>query len=235
MLLDAASYVSSHALDLREVPADYTVLSFYKMFGYPTGVGALVVRLERWVTSPCYACINCVISSSSAAALQPVYFGGGSVDAYSGHADILIPSLNVSKRLEHGTLPFTALLAVQVGTSHLSDLHGLTYLGTQTAFDLYQELGLAVLRNHTYSIARAAYVQLYQLRHANGRSVVLFHMPCGGASPELPAVCKPGGMCPWIHPSQWCGYRLKALFSPSSCNVQTEATFHLVKSRHWPA
>ena len=47
VLLDAASYVSSHALDLGKVPADFTVLSFYKLFGYPTGVGALIVRLER--------------------------------------------------------------------------------------------------------------------------------------------------------------------------------------------
>lgn len=45
-LLDAAAYVPTHRLDLGAVPADFTAVSFYKMFGYPTGVGALVARRE---------------------------------------------------------------------------------------------------------------------------------------------------------------------------------------------
>jgi molybdenum cofactor sulfurtransferase len=44
VVLDAASLLSSARLDLSEVPADYVVLSFYKLFGLPTGLGALVVR-----------------------------------------------------------------------------------------------------------------------------------------------------------------------------------------------
>lgn len=37
--LDAASYVSTSALDLTQVPADFIALSFYKIFGFPTGLG----------------------------------------------------------------------------------------------------------------------------------------------------------------------------------------------------
>eukprot|EP00045_Choanoeca_perplexa_P009446 m.91178 g.91178 ORF g.91178 m.91178 type:complete len:752 (+) comp14900_c0_seq2:85-2340(+) len=155
VLLDAASYVCNHSLDLSSVPADYTVLSFYKMFGYPTGVGALIVRLE------------------SAEALQPVYFGGGSIDAYSGDVDVVVSSSNVSKRLEHGTLPFTALC------------------GVETAFKLYNSIGMQFLHQRSYTIARAAYTELYKLHHANGCKVVLFHMPCQGQSPELPATQGP--------------------------------------------
>src|SRR4029453_19105970 len=44
VLLDAAAYVPAHALSLRECPADFAAVSFYKMFGYPTGVGALIAR-----------------------------------------------------------------------------------------------------------------------------------------------------------------------------------------------
>ena len=47
VLLDAAALVGTSALDLRDVPADYVALSFYKMFGLPTGLGALLVRQER--------------------------------------------------------------------------------------------------------------------------------------------------------------------------------------------
>lgn len=46
VLLDAAAYVPTHALSLRETPADFVAVSFYKMFGFPTGVGALVARLD---------------------------------------------------------------------------------------------------------------------------------------------------------------------------------------------
>jgi selenocysteine lyase/cysteine desulfurase len=46
VLLDAAAYVPAHAFSLRDCPADFVAVSFYKMFGYPTGVGALIARHE---------------------------------------------------------------------------------------------------------------------------------------------------------------------------------------------
>ena len=46
VLLDAAAFVPTSRLDLRETPADFVSLSFYKMFGYPTGVGCLLARRE---------------------------------------------------------------------------------------------------------------------------------------------------------------------------------------------
>jgi selenocysteine lyase/cysteine desulfurase len=46
VLLDIAGYVPSHAFSLRQCPADFVALSFYKLFGYPTGVGALVARRD---------------------------------------------------------------------------------------------------------------------------------------------------------------------------------------------
>ena len=46
VLLDIAAFVPSHAFSLRECPADFVALSFYKLFGFPTGVGALVARRD---------------------------------------------------------------------------------------------------------------------------------------------------------------------------------------------
>jgi selenocysteine lyase/cysteine desulfurase len=46
VLLDAAAFLPTYPLSLRACPADFVVLSFYKMFGYPTGVGALVARRD---------------------------------------------------------------------------------------------------------------------------------------------------------------------------------------------
>jgi selenocysteine lyase/cysteine desulfurase len=44
VLLDAAAYVPTSPLSLTRTPADFVACSFYKMFGYPTGIGALVAR-----------------------------------------------------------------------------------------------------------------------------------------------------------------------------------------------
>ena len=47
VLLDAAAFVPTSRLDLAAVQPDFVTVSFYKMFGYPTGVGALLVRRAR--------------------------------------------------------------------------------------------------------------------------------------------------------------------------------------------
>jgi selenocysteine lyase/cysteine desulfurase len=46
VLLDAAAFAPAHPISLRTCPADFVALSFYKMFGFPTGVGALVARRD---------------------------------------------------------------------------------------------------------------------------------------------------------------------------------------------
>jgi selenocysteine lyase/cysteine desulfurase len=44
VLLDAASFAPTNRLDLSRWHPDFVDLSFYKMFGYPTGTGCLLVR-----------------------------------------------------------------------------------------------------------------------------------------------------------------------------------------------
>ena len=44
VLLDAACFVPTNRLDLSRWHPDLVPVSFYKMFGYPTGVGCLLVR-----------------------------------------------------------------------------------------------------------------------------------------------------------------------------------------------
>ena len=44
VLLDAAAYVPTSKLDLSVYRPDFVSLSFYKMFGYPTGIGCLLAR-----------------------------------------------------------------------------------------------------------------------------------------------------------------------------------------------
>ena len=44
VLLDAASFTPSNRLDLNQWHPDFVSISFYKMFGYPTGTGCLIAR-----------------------------------------------------------------------------------------------------------------------------------------------------------------------------------------------
>lgn len=43
-LLDAAALAPTSTFSLRDHPVDAMAVSFYKMFGFPTGVGALIVK-----------------------------------------------------------------------------------------------------------------------------------------------------------------------------------------------
>lgn len=46
-LLDAASYVGTNHLDLSLWKPDMVALSFYKMFGFPTGITKKIVRMLK--------------------------------------------------------------------------------------------------------------------------------------------------------------------------------------------
>jgi hypothetical protein len=69
VLLDAAAYVPSHRLDLSVVYPDFVPVSWYKMFGYPTGVGSPIVRRD------------------ALARLRRPWFAGGTISAVSVQGD----------------------------------------------------------------------------------------------------------------------------------------------------
>ncbi|RDX99355.1 Molybdenum cofactor sulfurase, partial [Mucuna pruriens] len=43
VLIDAAKGCATVPPDLSKYPTDFVAISFYKLFGYPTGLGALIV------------------------------------------------------------------------------------------------------------------------------------------------------------------------------------------------
>jgi selenocysteine lyase/cysteine desulfurase len=96
VLLDAAAFVPTKALSMSQVPADFVAVSFYKMFGYPTGVGALVARRDAF------------------AALRRRYFGGGSVEFVSVQ-NRTSRGRRGGERFEDGTPNFLAMPAVVEG------------------------------------------------------------------------------------------------------------------------
>jgi molybdenum cofactor sulfurtransferase len=101
VLLDAAAYVSTNRLSLRQSHPDFVSISFYKMFGYPTGVGCLLVR-------------NAALEK-----LHRPWFAGGTVNfaTVGGRRHILSPG---EAGFEDGTLNYFSIAAVEIGLRHLA-------------------------------------------------------------------------------------------------------------------
>jgi molybdenum cofactor sulfurtransferase len=100
VLLDAAAFVPTNRLDLTAIQPDFVAISFYKMFGYPTGVGCLIVR-------------QAVLPK-----LKRPWFAGGTVNfaTVQGRTHILAPR---EAGFEDGTLNYLSVPAVQIGLRHL--------------------------------------------------------------------------------------------------------------------
>jgi len=102
VLLDAAAFAPTNALRLDVVRPDFVALSFYKMFGYPTGVGALIARRE------------------ALAALERPWFAGGTVEFVSvQHRTHMLKA--GAEGFEDGTPNFGAIAALGTGLELLGD------------------------------------------------------------------------------------------------------------------
>ena len=204
-LLDAAAFASTSPCDLgcAETAPDFTVLSFYKIFGFPD-LGALIVRRE-----------------AEDAFASRKYFGGGTVDMVvcvkeQWHAP---KSQALHERLEDGTLPIHSIIALDAALDTHKMLFGsMADVATHTSFlskRLYN--GLSSLRHGNgdavctlYSPGPAAGsgpVVAFNLRSSQGGWVSLaeveklamlkqFHIRTGG-------VCNPGGIASALGLEPW--------------------------------
>src|SRR4051794_20117407 len=100
VLVDAAAFVPTNRLDLRAVSPDFVAVSFYKMFGYPTGVGCLLIRNEALTT------------------LRRPWFAGGTVNftTVQGQRHVLSSG---EAGFEDGTLNYLSIPAVEIGLRHV--------------------------------------------------------------------------------------------------------------------
>jgi selenocysteine lyase/cysteine desulfurase len=103
VLVDIAAYAPSHALNLRDCDAEFAALSFYKLFGYPTGLGCLIARRD------------------ALGRLRRPWFAGGTVLYASVAADThrLRPG---HEAFEDGTPDFLAISAIPSGFALLNEI-----------------------------------------------------------------------------------------------------------------
>ena len=96
VLLDAAAFVATNRLDLSAVRPEFVTMSWYKMFGFPTGVGCLLVRRD------------------ALARLRRPWFSGGTVLAASAQGG-WHRLLSDEAGFEDGTVSFLSIPDVTVG------------------------------------------------------------------------------------------------------------------------
>jgi selenocysteine lyase/cysteine desulfurase len=103
VLLDAAAFVPSNRLDLGRWHPDFVDISFYKIFGYPTGVGCLLAR------------------KAAVRKLRRPWYAGGTITFSSvlGMDHYLTPG---PAGFEDGTVNYLSLPAVESGLKHIESV-----------------------------------------------------------------------------------------------------------------
>jgi molybdenum cofactor sulfurtransferase len=103
VLLDAAAFAPTNRLDLSQWHPDFVDISFYKIFGYPTGAGCLLAR------------------QSAIQKLRRPWYAGGTITFSSVVADghYLTPG---AAGFEDGTVNYLSLPAVELGLKHIESI-----------------------------------------------------------------------------------------------------------------
>jgi selenocysteine lyase/cysteine desulfurase len=103
ILVDCAAFAPTNKLDLRRWQPDFAAFSFYKMFGYPTGIGALLIRRQ-------------ILPK-----LRRPWFAGGTVKIVSVKAfDHYLADGEAA--FEDGTINYLGIPAVEIGLRHLNEI-----------------------------------------------------------------------------------------------------------------
>ncbi len=102
VILDSAAFAPTNRLDLSIVQPDFVPLSFYKMFGYPTGIGALIYRHE------------------SLEVLRRPWFAGGTITVASVQGEGWHHLAPGHAGFEDGTVDYLGLPAVTIGLDYLA-------------------------------------------------------------------------------------------------------------------
>ncbi|NDJ76399.1 MAG: aminotransferase class V-fold PLP-dependent enzyme [Chloroflexi bacterium] len=101
VLLDAAAFAPTNCLDLQRWQPDFVSLSFYKIFGYPTGVGCLIAR------------------RAALGKLRRPWFAGGTITIASVQGDGYYLE-DGEAGFEDGTIDYLNLPAVEIGLKNIA-------------------------------------------------------------------------------------------------------------------
>jgi molybdenum cofactor sulfurtransferase len=100
VLVDATAFAPTNRFDLGRIRPDFAAISFYKIIGYPTGVGCLLVRRDR------------------VDALTRPWFSGGTVTIASVQGDGHYLHRDAAA-FEDGTVDYLNIPGVGIGLRHI--------------------------------------------------------------------------------------------------------------------
>ncbi|CAK8575226.1 unnamed protein product [Lathyrus sativus] len=129
VLIDAAKGSATMPPDLSKYPVDFVALSFYKLFGYPTGLGALIVK------------------NDAAKLLKKSYFSGGTVAASIADIDFIKRREGIEELFEDGTVSFLSIASIRHGFKILNSLTVSAISRHTTSLALYTRKTLLALRH----------------------------------------------------------------------------------------
>jgi len=103
--LDTACLLSTSELDLTLYKPDFCVVSFYKMFGFPTGLGCLLVKKSL-------KCLN-----------NKKYYGGGTINGMLIDKNLVNLKQNeFHDYMEDGTVSYLDIIALNVSIDKFNEL-----------------------------------------------------------------------------------------------------------------
>lgn len=103
VLLDAAAFVPTNRLDLKKYPANFASISFYKIFGFPTGIGCLFIRKDTFNK------------------LQKPWFAGGTV-SFAAVNEPMFTLIKNHERFEDGTINYLQIPAIKSGLDYIEKI-----------------------------------------------------------------------------------------------------------------
>lgn len=103
VLVDFAAYAPTNPVDLSRWKPDFIDLSFYKIFGYPTGIGCLIAR------------------KAALAKLRRPWFAGGTITIASVQGDGYYLAEGEAA-FEDGTINYLNIPAVEIGLKHIAGI-----------------------------------------------------------------------------------------------------------------
>ena len=103
VLVDCAAFAPTNRVDISTIQPDFATFSFYKMFGYPTGLGCLLMRRDKIKT------------------LRRPWFAGGTIQIASvqGNGHYLHEN---EAAFEDGTVDYLNIPAIETGLRHIESI-----------------------------------------------------------------------------------------------------------------
>ena len=149
-MLDIAKAASTGPVEMTTWDPDFASLSFYKLFGEPTGLGALLVKRSSINVLTCTGDNNESSPGENSNAQQMVsnyYQGGGSVNVMVPRQNYTVPKDGLAS-LTNGSVHFRGIIALNHGLDSLDRLGG-----------------MAKIHQHSTCLAREFVRRLKLLKH----------------------------------------------------------------------